>query len=761
MKRTAFLPILLVSFVFASSIGLGQMQPTQLQDGNGLPDFSGFGLIDSFARLPPDRTKVETLCEIRRASIEEATSAIEMALQNVSESRDPSKAVRLHNARATVYLFNGDTANAIAHFEQAVRVAEAHLTENPKLAAMRDIDLAALGIAHMRRGEVENCVSNPNADRCIFPLTIGGRHKLRSGSERAIEYFERYLEREQSSLEVRWLLNVAYQTLGGYPDKVPKGYLITPPALESKENVGRFVDIAASLGLDSVGAAGGSIVDDFDNDGFLDVVETSFDPCQAMRAFRNNGNGTFTDISASSRLTEQLGGINTVQTDFNNDGLLDIFVMRGGWEWPMRNSLLRNNGNGTFSDVTQEAGLLSVDHPTHSAAWADFDNDGWIDVFIGHEHSPSQLFRNKRDGTFEDVSSRAGVNRVAFTKGVTWGDYDGDGYPDLYVSNYGEDNFLFHNKRDGTFEEVAKQAGVQQPQWSFPTWFWDYDNDGKLDLFVASYFFGNGEWVRPYVEMPRLGDSMKLYHNNGDGTFSDVTREMRLDRSVAAMGANFGDIDNDGFLDFYLGTGAPTYTALMPNLLYRNQSGKSFVEISSSSGTGHLQKGHGVSFADLDNDGDEDIFENLGGAVPGDKYNTVLFANPGHGNNWISIKLVGVKSNRAAIGAKIKLTLKGPAWPSKGPSRLREVELRYREVSSGGSFGSSPLMQHIGIGKAARIDSIEVTWPTSGNKQEFTNVLPNQFIEIKEFEKTYKKRSIPKITFKGTNAPSRHTHPMQ
>jgi tetratricopeptide (TPR) repeat protein len=405
--------------------------PAQLQDGSGLPDFSGFNLVDSFAKLPRERTKLETLCEIRSLSLEQATSAIEAALQASSESADPAKAIRLHNASATVYLFKGDTANAIAHFEQALRIAEAHLTENPRFPAMRNIDLAALGIAHMRRGEVDNCVTNRSADRCIFPLTVGARHSLRSGSERAIEYFERYLEREPSSLEVRWLLNVAYQTLGQYPDKVPRAYLIPPAALESKENIGRFVDVAPSLGLDTMGSAGGSIVDDFDNDGFLDVVETSFDPCQPMRAFRNNGDGTFSDASTRSHLAEQLGGINSVQTDFNNDGLLDVFVMRGGWQWPMRNSLLRNNGNGTFSDVTSESGLLSVDHPTHSAAWADFDNDGWLDVFIGHEHTPSQLFRNKGDGTFEDVSTRAGVNRAAFTKGVAWGDYDDDGYPDL------------------------------------------------------------------------------------------------------------------------------------------------------------------------------------------------------------------------------------------------------------------------------------------------------------------------------------------
>ena len=741
--------MLVVSLVLSSPATLGQMQPpSQIQDGAGLPDFSGFNLIDSFARLPAQRSKLGTLCEVRRASINAATSQIETALQSVRESADPAKAVRLHNASGTVHLYNGDVSRAIAQFEEALRIADAHSTGNPRLALMRNIDLAALGIAHMRRGEVENCVSNHHADMCIFPLSAAARHKLRSGSERAIEYFERYLEHEPSSLEIRWLLNVTYQTLGDYPDKVPKAYLIPPSAFESKENIGRFVDIAPSLGLDTVGAAGGSIVDDFDNDGFLDIVETSFDPCQPMRAFRNNGDGTFSDMSTRSALVEQLGGINAVQTDFNNDGWLDIYVMRGGWEWPMRNSLLRNNGNGTFSDVTLEAGLLNVDHPTHSAAWADFDNDGWVDVFVGHEHTPSQLFRNKGDGTFEDISAKAGVNRTAFTKGVAWGDYDDDGYADLYVSNYGEDNFLYRNRGDGTFHEVAAQLGVEKPKWSFPTWFWDYDNDGRLDLFVASYFFGNGEWVRPYLGLPRQGDSMKLYRNMGKGTFSDVTHETGLDRSVAAMGANFGDVDNDGFLDFYLGTGAPTYTALMPNLLFRNHDGKHFVEISSSSGTGHLQKGHGISFADLDNDGDEDIFENLGGAVPGDKYNSVLFANPGHANNWISIKVVGVKSNRAAIGAKIRLTLNGP-----GAGRA----IRYREVSSGGSFGASPMMQHIGIGKATRIASIEVIWPASRTRQEFINVLPNQFIEIKELEKTYTKRRIQRINWKRSGGANKHT----
>jgi hypothetical protein len=241
---------------------------------------------------------------------------------------------------------------------------------------------------------------------------------------------------------------------------------------------------------------------------------------------------------------------------------------------------------------------------------------------------------------------------------------------------------------------------------------------------------------------------MKLYRNTGKGRFADVTAEVGLDRSVAAMGANYGDVDNDGYLDFYLGTGSPAYSALMPNLMFRNHEGKYFVDVTTSSGTGHLQKGHGVSFGDVDNDGDEDMFSTLGGAVPGDKYNNVLFANPGHGNRWIALKLVGVKSNRAAIGAKIKLTLAGA-----GPGSA----IRYRELSSGGSFGASPLMQHIGIGKATRIASIEVTWPGSRTRQVFKDVAPNQFLEIKELEKTYTKRTVRPVALKLAPADA-HTH---
>jgi hypothetical protein len=484
------------------------------------------------------------------------------------------------------------------------------------------------------------------------------------------------------------------------------------------------------MGLDAPGRAGGVVVDDFDNDGLFDVVVSSVDACAPLRYYRNRGDGTFEDRTSAAGLSGQIGGINIVQTDYDNDGWLDLFVMRGGWEFPMRNSLLRNNGDGTFTDVTAKAGLSHAVHRTHSAVWADYDNDGWLDVFVGHEESPSALFRNRGDGTFEDVAHAAGVDAKAFTKGAAWGDYDGDGRPDLYVSNFGSENFLYHNQGDGTFRERARELGVLRPIMSFPTWFWDYDNDGRLDLFVASFMPSVTEIARFYLGRPAQAESMKLYRNTGSG-FEDVTRAVGLDRVVPTMGANFGDLDNDGFLDFYLGTGAPSYAALVPNVMFRNREGRSFADVTTATGTGHLQKGHGVAFADLDGDGNQDVFANIGGFVPGDAYHKAVFRNPGHASHWIRVHLAGVRSNRAAIGARIRVRVIGEDG--------RE-SLRYREVSSGGSFGASPLAQHIGLGKAARIASLEIEWPASGTRQVFTDVPLDRVIEIREFADTLTSR---------------------
>ena len=364
---------------------------------------------------------------------------------------------------------------------------------------------------------------------------------------------------------------------------------------------------------------------------------------------------------------------------------------------------------------------------------ADFDRDGWQDFYVtnSREGSANALYRNQGNGTFADVAAAAGVAAVnapdtGVSMGSVWGDYDNDGDADLYVSNYGEANFFYVNNGNGTFSERAAELGIAGPSMSFPTWFFDYDNDGWLDLFVASFVPSVTEVVRHYLGMPPRAETFRLYRNNRRGGFEDVTAAAGLARVAPSMGANFGDLDNDGFLDIYVGTGAPSYAALVPNLMFRNASGRRFVDVTTATGTGHLQKGHGVAWADLDDDGDLDIYANIGGFLPGDVYSRALFRNPGHGNAWIRVRLEGTKSNRPAIGAKLRL-------------ELPDGSLRYREVNGGGSFGASPLEQHVGLGKADRIARLVVEWPGSGARQTFSNLAPNQRIVVREGENSYRR----------------------
>ncbi len=694
----------------------------------------------------PDSLDLKSICAAKKDAERRAFLSADGYLSALEKSVDANRRqieiARLHIELGQIWSYRGEMNEAIKHFEAARNALTKGLLDHPEykddLVYLDEI----LGISYLRKGELDNCVHHHNAETCIFPLSKQGEHKLTAGSSEAVGYFKRHLSRKPDNLEVRWLLTLAMMTLGQSPGSagiparggsagtIPLASVIA--ASKDARAPGRFPDIAAQAGVDHVGGAGGAIIDDFDNDGSSDIVISSVDACESLRLFHNNGDGTFTDQTDKAGLGDQIGGINCTQTDYNNDGRLDIFVMRGGWEFPMRNSLLKNNGDGTFTDVTQASGLMSGEHRTHSAAWADFDNDGFPDVFVGHEETPSQLFRNRGDGTFEDVTGKAGVGRTAFTKGATWGDYDNDGWADLYVSNYGSENFLYHNNGNGTFTEVAAKLGVTKPLMSFPTWFFDYDNDGWLDLFVASFVPSVTEVARGFLGLPPQAETMKLYHNNGRGGFDDVTKEMGLARVVPTMGANFGDLDNDGFLDFYLGTGAPSYTALMPNFMFHNRGGKSFVDVTAATGTGHLQKGHGVAFGDLDNDGDQDLYVNVGGFIPGDKYNKALFANPTNQpshpgkNSWIAIKLIGAKTNRAAIGAKIKLTLTDVTG---------KQSIRYREVTSGGSFGASPFTQHIGLGaglKEGKVETIEIWWPASNTRQTLHNIAANQVIRIEE-----------------------------
>jgi hypothetical protein len=628
-----------------------------------------------------------------------------------------------------------------------------------------------IGVTYLRLGETRNCVARHTPDSCILPIRGGGLHMDREPSTQAVRHLREVLARAPEGSEphtrARWLLNIAHMTLDEYPDGVPEEYLIPEETFDSDEPFPRFVNIAASLGLDTFDTAGGAIGDDFDGDGFIDLVVSSIDTSGQMRYFRNAGDGTFVERTDEAGLIGFYGGLNMVHADYDNDGDTDVMVLRGAWfqiNGRHPNSLLRNNGDGSFTDVTFDAGLGGNFYPTQTAAWADYDNDGDLDVYIGNEYSlpdadrwnvgrgrgkrpgmpaACELFRNNGDGTFTDVAAEAGVLNELYTKAVVWGDYDNDRDPDLYVSNLGDPNRLYRNNGDGTFTDVAGEAGVTRPLESFPSWFWDFDNDGNLDIISFAYgsvekLFDVFQVAASYMGLPHGAELAALYRGDGEGGFEELGVEQNLVRVTLPMGSNFGDLDNDGYPDFYLGTGYPKYEGLMPNMMYRNRGGTGFSDVTTAGGFSHLQKGHGVVFADLDNDGDQDVFEQMGGTFPGDGFANAFYENPGFGNHWIKIRLVGRSSNRAGIGVRIRIVLP----EAQGGRTIHHL------VSGGGSFGGNPLQRReIGLGAAEKIERLEVFWPTTGETQVFLDVAADQLIEIVEDEDAYKPLPLTRVEF--------------
>ncbi len=664
-------------------------------------------------------------------------------------------------------LLAGKTEPAIAGIEKLLAKPNLHRDVRTRLRRLQ-------AIAYMRLGEQENCVMNHTSQSCLAPIEGNGVHRNQRGSRKAIELYSEFLRDFPDDIPSRWLLNVAYMTVGEYPDKVPPQWVYPKEIFNSDYAINRFTDIAPDLGLADEGLSGGGCTEDFDNDGDIDIMRTSWGVADQMHYYRNNGDGTFTDATADAHLEGIIGGLNMFTADYNNDGFIDVFITRGAWMGQYGShpkSLLRNNGDGTFTDVAIEAGVVSM-HPTEAAAWGDFDNDGLLDLFIGNETTvyevhPCELYHNNGDGTFTNIAHEAGVDVLGIVKAAVWGDYDNDGLIDLYVSSLSQVNRLFKNngKKDGkwTFTDVAAKAGVQGPMFSFPTFFFDYDNDGWLDLFVSDFggsatgtFNGLpvvmeviGPVVNDYLGKPHEVTIPSLYHNNHDGTFTDVATKMHLDKTLFGMGCNFGDLDNDGYLDIYVGTGHPDLQVLIPNRMFRNAEGKSFQDVTTSGGFGHLQKGHAICFADIDNDGDQDIYEVMGGAFEGDVARMVLFQNPGTSNHWVTLVLEGVKANRAAIGARIGVTV------ADASGKKREMHVM---VGSGGSFGCSSMQQEIGLGNATRIESVEITWPGSNTRQTLRNVPMDRVLKIREGSDAIVTLNRPAIKMPGAGTEPHHHH---
>ena len=582
-----------------------------------------------------------------------------------------------------------------------------------------------LGLAEFRLGEAdkaakrfENIIQNYRRHSGAY-YYLGVYHLRHGNLEKAVTNFKESLRLKPRDPETLWNLWTAYSQLGGYPADLPEEFKIKPwGGFVTPNSVGRdslFTDMAANLKMDKVDGGRGSAWGDYDNDGDEDIVAVG--TYQPHVLYRNNGNGTFTNVADQAGIADPRGGWGSLFADYDNDGFLDLYITRGGWSGAAENTLYHNNGDGTFTDVTHTAGVADP-QSSFCAAWADYDNDGFLDLYIADgvigDGAANVLYRNNGDGTFTNIAESAGVANTGNSLGTAWGDYDKDGYIDLHVVNFGQSNVLYRNNGDGTFTDVTSIAGMTLPVTdAFVTFFLDVDNDADLDIFIS-----NSGSFQAFIAgqitgaAPHDGDRQVLYRNNGDGTFTDVTRESGLYHAFGAMGANFGDIDSDGYLDIYLATGAPQMGRLERDALFRNNGDGTFTDATLALGLGNIGKGHGVTFGDVDTDGDVDIYVPVGGAFIGDQWHNLFYQNTGTGNNWLTLKLVGVKSNRDGIGAKVTLRV--------GDSVI------YREVSGGCGFGSTnSLSLEIGLGKHTKVDTLEIVWP-SGQVDTHRNLSVNQ-----------------------------------
>jgi hypothetical protein len=510
--------------------------------------------------------------------------------------------------------------------------------------------------------------------------------------------------------------------------------------------------------------SGGVAMFDYDNDGDLDIYLVNALTVDLVKSkgktksefYRNEGNGKFTEIGEKAGVSDIGWGMGVAVGDYNNDGFEDLYVTCLGPD-----HLLKNNGNGTFSDVTAKAG---VNDPrwTTGAGFVDYDNDGDLDLFVtnyvdfdinnlpefgagktcqyksipvqcgprGLKGAGDSLFRNNGNGTFTDVSKQAGVmdENGYYGLGVLTGDFDDDGLIDIFVANDSTPNFHYRNKGDGTFEEIGFSAGTAvnengSEQGSMGVTAGDYDHDGKLDIFITNF----------------ADEYNTLYHNDGKNSFTDLSYAAK----VAAMslphvgwGTKFFDYDNDGWVDLFVANGhvypqLPGYR--QPRLLHRNNRDSTFTEVSAEFGTVLTENrvSRGVAFGDIDNDGDVDLLiADLDGPPQ------LLRNDGGNTGNSILVKTIGVKSNRGGIGARVTVVA----------GDLTQTD----QVRSGDSYISqSDLRLHFGLEKRAKVDSIQVRWP-SGAVDKISNVNVNRIITIKEGQGKVDEKEFIKQPQKGT-----------
>jgi tetratricopeptide (TPR) repeat protein len=631
--------------------------------------------------------------------------------------------------------------------DRSIDMLEQVLDDSMPFSTDESTALLLMGNAHSRRGNFPEAVSfyKQALTRNLSPVQkmevlreLGACFYRMGDFSQAGRNFYEALQVHMNPTD-QWLLRTAIDRLPGPPPPLPAAvqFPVDEPSIDpAHPPLLAFEDIAPKLGIHSLHGNGTVAWGDIDGDGKLDVIVSGSGTF--LKVYRNEGE-KFTDVTDQVGLHEVPSGYSLNLVDYDNDGWLDLYLSLNGWNGPMPNKLFHNE-HGRFVDVSKKSGL---DDPGSGfvSLWGDLDNDGWLDVVIANgvlkDGSVPQIYRNNRDGTFTNMTKTAGINEPeAFGAiGAALGDYDKDGRVDILFNGLDPaPNRLYHNDGNWHFTEVAKKAGVYQGSHNgFVCFFVDYNNDGWPDILTTSLapWDATVEGLRKGYAPPNARainkDSNRLFRNNRDGTFTDVTYEAKLYYPMGTMGAGVADLDNDGYVDFYFGTGDPQMSRLEPNRFFRNNGNGTFSDLTRYVGFARPgNKGHGVAFVDLYNTGALDIFAQLGGHYPGDHAYDAIYHNlKASQNNWLEVDLRGVKSNRFAVGAQ--LTVKAGGL------------IVYREVKGSEGFGATcPYRQHFGLGTAAKIDSLEIRWP-SGIRQNFTNLDPNQILSIREDAHTWNK----------------------
>jgi len=480
-----------------------------------------------------------------------------------------------------------------------------------------------------------------------------------------------------------------------------------------------FTDVTSTANVGNNSRGMGAAWGDYNNDDYLDLYVSNYNDVNVL--YKNNGDGTFSNVASSAGVNDDSTGIDIAWGDYNNDGFLDLYLVNDvGAGYGARNLLYRNNGDDTFTNVADEAGVSSRGYGL-CAAWADYDNDGFLDLYVtNNAHTifcygqSNKLYKNKGDGTFDDVTETAGAGETGNSIGAAWSDYDDDGDLDLCVLNFaspfldppeGNPSVLYRNNNDGTFTNVTSASGIEHIDGGHGVAWGDYDNDGDMDFYIAN----NSATLSTSPPISSSGKNV-LYRNNNDGTFIDVTDEAGVGSTLTSTEVTWVDYDNDGDLDLHVVNGG--IQGNQSSILYKNNGDGTFSDIASTAGIQNTGPGEGATWGDYDNDGDMDLY------VVNYRQSNKLYKNNGNSNHWIIIKPVGTTSNRAGIGARIEVTM--------------GTSTRIRDVDGGSGFCSQDsLWVHFGLGSNEKIDTLKIKWP-GGKVQTLFDVTVDQILAITE-----------------------------